>query len=129
MSLVEDYEGWIVVFCQTNKPHWLINWLNPFSHCYAYAKSPFDEHYIVVNSSWSNIVITILTNKEMEIYNDQFMDENSELLVYNKTSDETISFSFFGIFTCVSVTKRLLGIHKRSIITPRQLMRHLQNEL
>ncbi len=32
----------------------------------------------------------------------------------------------FGIFTCVEAVKRVLGIHKRRIITPYQLYRHLK---
>lgn len=65
----------------------------------------------------------------MEIYNDALMSDTSEIITYNKINDRKMNYSFFGVFTCVSVTKRLLGIHKRSIITPAQLMRYLQNEL
>ncbi|NRA79856.1 MAG: hypothetical protein HRU18_16750 [Pseudoalteromonas sp.] len=127
---IDDYNGWIIVFCKTNKPHWLINWLGDYSHCYAYAKSPLGDHYIVVNSSWSNIVISILTADEMAGYNDIFMNDNSVMIPYDiKEAVKGIGFSFCGILTCVSVTKRLLGIHSRRIITPRQLMRYLKNEL
>lgn len=33
-----------------------------------------------------------------------------------------------SLFTCVEACKRILGIHKRSIITPWQLYRHLTNK-
>ena len=64
----------------------------------------------------------------MEDYNDELMDDNSEIITYNKPTDEKSTGAFVGIFTCVSVTKRLLGIHKRFIITPNQLYRYIKNE-
>lgn len=61
-----------------------------------------------------------------------YTGENSVIIPYNIKPEEkkyNVMYSFFGIFTCVSVVKRQLGIHKRWIITPKQLMRYIQNEL
>lgn len=35
---------------------------------------------------------------------------------------------FFGILSCVSQVKRVLGIQRRRIVTPHQLFKHLQKE-
>jgi len=128
---LDNHNGWNVVFTKTNTPHWLLNWLGDISHCYAYAMSPGGSYYIVVNSAWSNITVTMLFAEDfpdMKVYT----GENSVIIPYNKKPQEkkyNVMYSFFGIFTCVSVVKRQLGIHKRWIITPNQLMRYIQNEL
>lgn len=130
MSL-DNFVGWHVVFTKTNKRHWLLNWLGDISHCYAYALSPGGSYYIVINSAWSNITVDMLFTED---YPDMkaYTGENSIIIPYDAKPEEkkyNIYYSFFGIFTCVSVVKRQLGIHKRRIITPRQLMRYIQNEL
>lgn len=128
---LDNHQGWNVVFLKTNKPHWLLNWLGDISHCYAYAKSPGGSYYIVINSSWSNLTVTMLMAEDFPDMK-AYTGDNSVIISYTRKAEEkkyNIQYSFFGIFTCVSVCKRLLGIHKRWIITPKQLMRYLQNEL
>lgn len=91
------------------------------------AKSPGGSYWIVVNPSWHNITVTML-------FTDQFPTPQSywgddiEVIPYNAKIDE-VNKVFFGVFSCVSVVKRLLGIGKRGIISPNQLCRYLKNEL
>lgn len=52
-----------------------------------------------------------------------------EVIPYNAKLEEKVNDVFFGVISCVSVVKRVLGIRKRSIITPNQLYRYIKNEL
>jgi hypothetical protein len=48
-------------------------------------------------------------------------------LTINLDVDPLIPFSPFNILSCVSVTRKMMGINKPLIVTPKQLYRHLLN--
>lgn len=58
-----------------------------------------------------------------------YWGDDIEVIKHNAILDEEKNDVFFGFISCVSVVKRVLGIRKRSIVTPNQLCRYLKNEL
>lgn len=124
---LDNHQGWHVVFSKTNQRHWLLSRLPGHQHCFAMTKSPGGSYWIIINPAWHNITVTMVFTDEFPTI-ESYWGDDIEIVSYN-AKIEGVSKVFFGVFNCVSVVKRLLGIGKRSIITPNQLCRYLKNEL
>ena len=119
---------WYVVFTKTNKHHWLLSRLKGAQHCFAMAKSPGGSYWIIINAGWTNIGVEMAIVDDCPTPEDYWGDE-CEVIPVDATAISSYNRQMFGVFTCVSIVKGLLGINKRFIITPNQLKRYLQNEL
>jgi len=125
---LDNHEGWYVCFAKTNKYHWLLSRLSGHQHCFAMSKSPGGSYWIIINPSWFNITVTMVFTDEFPTP-ESYWGQDVEVIPYNAKLDEKVNDVFFGVISCVSVVKRLLGIRKRLIITPNQLCRYIKNEL
>ncbi len=124
-SCLDNHQGWHVVFTKTNKYHWLLSRWPGHQHCFAMAKSQGGAYWIIINPSWHNITVSMVLTEQFPTIKSYWGDD-IEVLSYNAKIDE-VNTVFFGVFNCVSVVKRLLGIGKRSIITPNQLCEYLKH--
>lgn len=125
---LDNHQGWHVVFSKVNKYHWLLSRLKGHQHCFAMAKSEGGSYWIIINPSWFNITVTMIFTDDFPTPQSYWGDD-IEVIPYNANIEQKSNSVFFGFFTCVSITKRLLGINKRLLITPNQLCRYLKNEL
>lgn len=92
------------------------------------AKSQGGSYWVIINPSWFNITVSMVFTDEYPTP-ESYWGSEVEVIPYNAKLDEKVNDVFFGVISCVSVVKRLLGIRKRFIITPNQLCRYIKNEL
>lgn len=114
-----------VVFADNTTLWWLRFLRHGFRHCYVVLK--------ISESSW--LELNPMSNQIFVNIAESLPDY--DYISYLHTGNKIISLSadaFFtplkpapiGLFTCVEFTKRLLGIHDVSIITPYQLYKKLK---
>jgi hypothetical protein len=116
-------EAWVVFSGKTDLP-WL-RFLKPgFRHC-----------YVLLNDGASWISLDPLSNyMDLSIHHN--VPPAFNLPLWLKTRGHTVvrapverirKEAPWMIFTCTEAVKRVLGLHKRFIVTPWQLYRHLVN--
>ena len=96
--------------------NWLLNKLLPdeFQHCYMVVYS--QEQRIVVDPTVDGLEIFVSDNHHRPYSR------------YVRCTPHPIkNFGLLGVHSCVSYIKRMLGINKWWIITPRQLYKELTN--
>ena len=118
--------GWYIVFTKTNKRHWLLSRLRGSQHCFAMSKSPGGSYWVIVNPSWTNICVEMAFVEDCPTPQD-YWGADCEVIAVEALPDSDYNRQMFGVFTCVSIVKGLLGINKRFIITPNQLKRYIKN--
>lgn len=101
---------------------WFLKFLHKgFKHCFLVLED--NGYFFIVDPLASKIELMtfhILSNSFFAEF------ENCGMKVVKVSINKNISSSWkFGIFTCVEVVKRILGISSVKIITPYQLYKHL----
>ncbi|MDR3126093.1 MAG: hypothetical protein LBT92_00490 [Rickettsiales bacterium] len=119
LSIRADWDEVFAVFCPES-PLWYLRFLRGFKHCFAALRR--GSRIVIVNPMESRIEI---------IESDLFCnaDELIKALAPGSTVVrtkicESEGYSF-GIFSCVEVVKKILGIKDWRIATPMQLYRKL----
>lgn len=118
-------EAWVVFSHNTEIP-WLKFLKSGFRHC-----------FIVLNDGTRWISIDPLAPyTDIQIYHhidsnyplSNWLNQQGYKVVKANIDKENRKVSPFVFFTCVETIKRILGIHKRFIVTPWQLYRFLTKE-
>ena len=115
--------NYTVYFTYASRPYWWSRFLKPgFSHVYLVEFMP--QGCIVINPNITSLEITYYMTGEN-------LPDNLQQLavpVDIKTNIDhcTKQPVFFRLFSCVEVVKSILGITKRSIVTPYQLYKYIK---
>lgn len=116
---------WHVVFCSSTIKHWLLNRLK-YGHVYAMRKSPGGQYWTVIDPTTSCIDATIVPVEICATPMDYKKTALKSIRVIVKP-EEKDRFTFgFDFLSCVLVIKHLLGISRRRIVTPNQLLKYLE---
>ncbi len=97
-----------------------------------FLKSGFKHCFLVLEDGGCFFVVDPLASKiqlmTLHIIGDSFISEFEKLgmtVVKTDINDKEVLSWKFGIFTCVEVVKRILGIYSFKVITPYQLYKYL----
>lgn len=116
-------EAWVVFTGQADLP-WLKLLRAGFRHC-----------YVLLNDGERWVTLDPLSNY-LDVSVHHHVPVNFNLPLWLQSRGHTVmrapverirKEAPWMFFTCVEAVKRVLGLHKRSIVTPWQLYRHLKN--
>lgn len=122
-----DKRVWHVVFCKSQADHWLLDHLE-FGHVLAMRLSPGGTMWIIIDPTTSILeakVIPIEMMARPEDYNDKVLEVVRVVVSPEALKPFTLGF---GVLSCVTVVKSLLGIDKRFMWTPKQLFNYLKGQ-
>lgn len=123
MFPIDQKSAWVVFSGQTDLP-WLRIFKSGFRHC-----------YVVMNDGTQWITVDPLSSM-MDVrvhalpphFDLPLWLKDRGLKVVKAPIDHQKKQAPWMVFTCVEAVKRILGIHKRGIITPWQLYKHLTHQ-
>lgn len=117
----------LICFSDQTNLFWLKALKRGFRHCEIYLKSA-EETYIHLNSLSNIMTIQTNTNTSMaRLFRDLSSKGHTCLWTSLPTSIPQEVAPLLPL-TCVEVAKRLLGIHKYSILTPWQLYQYVKEQ-
>ncbi len=117
-------EAWVVFTGQTDLP-WLKMLKPGFRHCYVLLN---DGDRWVSLDPLSNYLDVSIHHHVPAKFNLPLWLKSRGLIVVRAPMRRARKEAPWMLFTCTEAVKRVLGLHKRSIITPWQLYRYLQDE-
>ena len=118
----------VVAFTDAERPRWLRIFAKGFRHCFALVCS--SGRWVVINpmSHWTDVVV--LTESADGATADEMvrtLEERGFAAVACAVAEPARRASLPSPFTCVEVVKRILGIQKPLVLTPRQLFRFIEH--
>ena len=116
-------KAWVVFSGQADLP-WLKILKDGYRHCYVLLNDGM--HWITIDPLSNTMEVTVHDlplNFDLPLW----MKNNGHLIVPANIHHHETQAPWM-LFSCVEVVKRVLGIHRRFIITPWQLYKHLQKE-
>ena len=122
-TINEGQNAWVVFSGQTE-----ISWLK-------FLKPGFRHCYVLINDGerWTSIDplshVTEISVHHHVPYDFDFpgwLQSRGNRVVRAPLNRDITKAAPFMLFTCVEAVKRVLGIHRRGIVTPWQLYRHLK---
>jgi len=116
----------IVVFSKKTDLLWLRLLLSrSFRHCYIMIE---DEHgWTAIDALAHQTEVSRIERLPAEALA-KFQEHIGNQAIITTIREAPQKQAPFSLFTCVENTKRILGIHNRSIITPQQLFNYLKKE-
>lgn len=112
-----------VVFCPESEIWWL-RFLKPgFKHCFVIVSC--GDHWVSVDPLSTYTELRCLENKILPEVLDELSKDN--IVIETLLNHDAVKPQTVGIFSCVSVVKKILGIQNRWIFTPWQLAKCLTN--
>ena len=111
---------------------WVV--FSPFTSLWylGFLKSGFKHCFVVLEDSGYFFVVDPLASKiellTLRISGNTFISEFERLgmkVIRTDINDSSVSSWKFGVFTCVEVVKRILGVYSFRVITPYQLYKYL----
>jgi len=118
-----NLKAWVVFSGQTD-----LNWLKIFKpgfrHCYVILND--GQHWASVDPMSSYMDVSI-HNMPAEFNLPLWLKDRGHEVIHAPISREAKQAPWM-VFTCVEAVKRVLGLHKRWIITPWQLYNHLAKQ-
>lgn len=115
-------QAWIVFTNQADLP-WLGMLREGFRHCFVLIHD--GEHWISVDPM-ANYMEVVVHNVPAHFDLCAWLQERGHHVIEAELTQSIKRSAPIMLFTCVEACKRILGIHKRSILTPWQLYRHLE---
>ncbi len=113
-------KAWVVFSGKTDM-RWLRIFKPGFRHCYVLLND--GEHWATIDPMSSYMEVSI-HNLPAEFNLPLWLEDRGHCVVSAPISREPKQAPWM-VFTCVEAVKRILGVHKRWIVTPWQLYRHL----
>ena len=112
----------LVVFTDDSNLFFLKVLKRGFRHCFVMLHD--GKNWISVDPLLSQLLINVEENTHDKKELIEWFKESGYRVV---TSDipETICVSFLGIYSCVGVIKKILGVRNPFILTPHQLFKHI----
>lgn len=117
----------VVAFADAERPRWLRLFAKGFRHCFALVCS--SGRWVVINpmSHWTDVTVLAATADGATADEMVRTLEERGLAAVACTVAEPAQRAWPPApFTCVEVVKRILGIKKPLVLTPRQLFRLLE---
>jgi hypothetical protein len=120
---------YIICFKSTGHPHWWNRFLHPRA-LHVFAVKWTGKHWVMVHPRIAYLEVQVLDYTREEDLLKFIKAECIEGICrvdFNHLDTERIRVPWiFGLWTCVSQVKALLGIRAPWILTPRQLYRYLR---
>ena len=124
LSSVNDYQKAWVVFSGQTEISWL-KFLKPgFRHCYVLIND--GERWTSIDPLSHVTEISVHHHVPVEFDLPAWLASRGNRVVKAPLHRDITKAAPFMLFTCVEAVKRVLGIHRRGIVTPWQLYRHLK---
>ena len=120
-----DWKKVMVSFGGDSELWWLRFLKKGFKHCFVVLSN--DKNCVIVDPICCRTEICVFPFVEPEKIK-KFFEANHYTVVETFLRHPDIRKFSFGIFSCVEVAKRVLGIHDKTIQTPYKLYRFLKNE-
>lgn len=116
-------QAWVVFTGQTELP-WLRLFKKGFRHCFVILHD--GEHWISLDplSTYTEVTVHKLPSE----FNLPLWLQSRGHTVVKTPLRRTHQIAPFMAFTCVEAVKRVIGLHKRFVMTPWQLYRYLREE-
>ena len=116
-----------VFFCEADLPWYLKSLKKNFKHCFVLEHQTIGGYDLFLKiEQLTNIVeVTPFMRTLQEILDVVPTTTKYELIKINIDVDRNKPYTPFSLMSCVSLTKKLLGISKPLIITPHQLYKYL----
>lgn len=121
IQMDENAQCWVVFSAQADMP-WLKVLKPGFRHCSVLVN---DGNNWLTIDPLSNYMDVTVHHVPPEFDLPLWMEDRGHVVVKAKM-EKPETPAPWGVFTCVEAVKRVLGLHKRSIITPWQLYRYLE---
>jgi len=123
LSNVNEYQQAWVVFSGQTEISWL-KFLKPgFRHCYVLIND--GERWTSVDPLSHVTEISVHHHVPNDFDLPAWLASRGNRVVRAPLNRDVTKPAPFMLFTCVEAVKRVLGIHRRGIMTPWQLYRHL----
>ena len=124
LSNVNEYQKAWVVFSGQTEISWL-KFLKPgFRHCYVLIND--GERWTSIDPLSHVTEISVHHHVPAEFDLPTWLSARGNRVVKAPLNRDVTKAAPFMLFTCVEAVKRVLGIHRRGIVTPWQLYRHLK---
>ena len=123
LSSVNEYQKAWVVFSGQTEISWL-KFLKPgFRHCYVLIND--GERWMSLDPLSHVTEVSVHHHVPADFELPAWLESRGNRVVKAPMNRDITKPAPFMIFTCVEAVKRVLGIHRRGIVTPWQLYRHL----
>lgn len=123
LSSVNEYQKAWVVFSGQTEISWL-KFLKPgFRHCYVLIND--GERWMSLDPLSHVTEVSVHHHVPADFDLPAWLEMRGNRVVKAPMNRDVTKPAPFMIFTCVEAVKRVLGIHRRGIVTPWQLYRHL----
>ncbi|MGN7437985.1 MAG: hypothetical protein ACTHOO_05005 [Alcanivorax sp.] len=119
----QSQEAWVVFTNQTDLP-WLKGLRQGFRHCFIVLHD--GQHWTSIDPLASFMEV-VVHNVPAEFDLISWLEERGHHTVQAPLARDIKRTAPIMLFTCVEACKRILGVHKRSILTPWQLYCHLNS--
>lgn len=123
LSSVNEYQKAWVVFSGQTEISWL-KFLKPgFRHCYVLIND--GERWTSLDPLSHVTEVSVHHHVPADFDLPAWLESRGNRVVKAPMNRDITKPAPFMLFTCVEAVKRVLGIHRRGIVTPWQLYRHL----
>lgn len=114
--------AWVAFSGQTDRP-WLRILRPGFRHCYALLHD--GRRWLSVDPMLNHMELRVYDHVPEDFDLPQWLRARGQIVVEAPVDHSRRRPAPFAVFTCVEAVKRVLGLHRFSIMTPWQLYRHL----
>lgn len=122
INIMPNQKMWVVFSGQTELPY--LKWLKPgFRHCYVVMND--GESWISVDPLSHFTDVTVHHHLPADFNLPKWLEARGMKVVPVLRGEVPLRAAPLMVFTCVEAVKRILGVHRRSIVTPWQLYRYL----
>lgn len=126
MSGRQHYQNIWIVFTGKTDIAWL-KFLKPgFRHCYAVINDGHKWMSVDPLSGYTDVQIYHHIEPNFDL--PSWLQKQGHRVVKSVVKQDKSKSAPCMIFTCVEAVKRIIGVHKRSVITPWQLYRFLKKQ-
>ena len=128
INISSTYGQWdeaLVVFSPEVQLWWLRFLKKGFKHCFVVLSN--EDNLVVIDPLRNRTEICVMSAfplDRMQI----LLEANGYITVRTRINHNMNNAVSLGIFSCVEMVKRLLGIHKASILTPYRLYKFLNKD-
>lgn len=125
IKTTKPHVDWYVIFTDSDHDHWLFKYLRTgFKHVYAIQKSEGGQFWLKVDSRYAYLDISLNYTDKYPTAR-AFAGDDAVILPIH-ANIPSVERTSMCQFTCVEVTKALLGIKSWWVLTPWQLYKYLK---
>lgn len=120
-----EYQAWVVFTDKTELP--ILKFLSRgFRHCFLILHT--GKQWMQIEPLSTRMHVDVFDHLDEDFDIPAFVESRGDTIVPAKIDRSAKKVSLISLLTCVSATKRILGIHNPFILTPKQLHKHLTKE-